>query len=74
MVKIKELKPKTVQFAVGCDLLGSKLTLTHSRGTELENTGEGILAHSKSTNRYIFVPYSNCKGIEFFPPGIKEEK
>lgn len=68
----KNQKVKTVQFAVGVDLLGSKLTLSSGRGTELEATGVGVMAHSKSTGRYVLIPYSNCKGIEFLPP--EEEK
>ena len=59
---------KTVQFAIGIDLLGSKLTLSHSKNNELEATPIGVMAHSSSSNRYILIPYSNCKGIEFFPP------
>lgn len=68
-------KVKTVQFAIGIDLMGSKLTLSSGRGTELEANSVGVMAHSKSTNRWILIPYSNCKGIEFFPPEEgKEEK
>lgn len=67
----KNQKVKTVQFAVGVDLLGSKLTLSYNRGTELEANAIGVMARSKSTNRYVLIPYSNCKGIEFFPPEIE---
>lgn len=62
---------KTVQFAIGIDLLASKLTMSHSKNTELEATPIGVMAHSKSTDRYVLIPYSNCKGIEFFPPETK---
>lgn len=67
----KMKKVKAVQFAVGCDLLGSKMSLSTNRGTELEATPLGVMAYSKSTGRYVLVPYPNCKGIEFFPPEVK---
>ncbi len=70
-VPIKDLKVKTVQFAIGVDLLGSKLTLSASKNNELEATPIGILAVSKSSNRYVLIPYPNCRGIEFFPPEKK---
>lgn len=70
---MKNQKVKTVQFAVGIDLLGSKMTLSTSRGTELEATPIGVLATSRSTNRYVLIPYSNCKGIEFFAPEGSEK-
>jgi hypothetical protein len=67
-MNIKDLKVKTVQFAVGIDLLGSKLTLSASKNNELEATPYGIMAHSVASKRYILIPYPNCKGIEFVEP------
>lgn len=64
-VNFKDLKVKTVQFAVGIDLLGSKMTLTASKNNELEATPYGIMAHSQASKRWILIPYPNCKGVEF---------
>lgn len=64
---------KTVQMIVGVDLLGSKLTLTNRRA-ELEAltiTPQGVLAFSKGTDRYVLIPYTNIKGIEFYPDPLK---
>lgn len=63
----KNQRIKTVQFAVGVDLLGSKMTLTAQRGTELELTGVGVMAHSRSTGRTVLIPFSNIKGLELLP-------
>lgn len=72
----KNQKVKTVQFAVGVDLLGSKMTLTASErhGTELEATNVGIVAYSRSTGRTVLIPYPNIKGIEFFPEEVAAKK
>ena len=76
----KNLKVKTVQFAVGVDLLGSKMTLSARNGTILEEVGDGmpgIIAYSTSTGRAVKIPMTNIKGIEYFPvakeaPKVKE--
>ena len=64
---MKNQKVKTVQFAVGIDLLGSKLTLTSSKNNELELTAVGVCAYSKASNRTVLIPFPNIKGIEFYP-------
>lgn len=69
-----QTKVKTVQFAIGVDLLGSRLTMSSNRNNELEATAIGVMLYSKTTNRYVMIPYSNCKGIEFFPPEAEEAK
>lgn len=63
----KNQRVKTVQFAVGIDLLASKMSLSAKRGNELELTPLGVLAKSSMNGRTILIPFSNCKGIELFP-------
>jgi hypothetical protein len=75
----KEYKPKVVQLAVGCDLLGSKMSLSQSHNTDLITVEDGVAALSKKSNRIMFVPYTNIKGMELFPseeilPAGKEEE
>jgi hypothetical protein len=58
---------KTVQMAIGVDLLGSKLSLSSSKNIELEATGLGVVATSKGTGRIVLIPWPNVKGCEMFP-------
>ena len=58
---------KTVQLGIGVDLLGSMLSLNTRSGNELRYFyGKGCLAISKKTNRIVWVPDSNIRGVEFF--------
>lgn len=71
----ENLKVKTIQFAVGIDLLGSKLTLS-SKGnqSELIDLGNAVVAVSHSNGRVVKIPYTNLKGIEYFSDPAKEIK
>lgn len=61
------IKAKTVQLGIGVDLLGSLLSLNTRSGNELRYFyGKGCLAISKKTNRIVWVPDSNIRGVEFF--------
>lgn len=64
-INMKELKIKTIQFAVGIDLLGSKMTLLATKNNDLEITPMGVIAHSKTSDRYVLIPFPNLKAIEF---------
>ena len=56
-----------VQLGIGVDLLGSLLSLNTRSGNELRYFyGKGCLAISKKTNRIVWVPDSNIRGVEFF--------
>lgn len=70
----EKLKVKTVQFAIGVDLLGSKLTLSSKNGNELTDVGNAVVAVSRTSNRFLKIPYPNIKGIEYFAPSAKPKK
>ena len=72
----KEYQPKVVQLAIGCDLLGSKMSLSQSHTTDLVTVPDGIAAISHKSKRIMFVPYTNIKGMELLPCEelIKEQK
>lgn len=57
---------KTMQMVVGVDLIGSKMSMAHSRTLELEVTPLGIKALSKNSGRTILIPWTNIKGVELF--------
>lgn len=64
---------KTVQLAIGVDLLGSAMSLSSSRGSTLEMTPIGIKAVGKS-GRIVVIPYSNVRGFELFGEEKDEPK
>lgn len=55
---------KTVQLAIGVDLLGSAMSLNDRRGNELEVTPLGIKAIGQKSKRVILIPWTNIRGIE----------
>lgn len=60
-------KVKAFQMAIGCDLIGSKMSMAASRTLELELLPVGVKAYSKNSGRVIVIPFGNIKGIEMFP-------
>jgi hypothetical protein len=58
---------KTIQLAVGCDLIGSNMSLSAERGTILELTPYGVEVRSKKTKRVIGITFANIKAMEFYP-------
>ena len=66
-----KLRVKHIQLGVGVDGLGSKMSLAEGRSTELtltDESGHGVIAHSKAHGRYVFIPMANIRGIEMYPP------
>ena len=61
------IKVKAFQMAIGCDLIGSKMSMAASKNLSLELVAIGVKAYSAATNRTIIIPFSNMKGIEMFP-------
>ena len=59
-------KVKTFHMAIGCDLIGSKTSMAASKNVELWLTRGGIECFSKGSNRTIFVPFANIKGVELY--------
>jgi hypothetical protein len=55
---------KTVQLGIGVDLLGSMMSLSSSRGNELEVTPLGVKATSKKNGRVVLIPWANIRGVE----------
>lgn len=60
-------KVKAFQMAIGCDLIGSKMSMASSKNLSLELTTVGVKAYSQGSNRTIIIPFANVKGIEMFP-------
>lgn len=65
-------KIKTVQLAIGVDLLGSMMTLSTSKNIELIEIAHGIEARSKATGRIVVIPFTNIKGYECEPEKAKK--
>lgn len=60
-------KVKRLQFAVGADLIGSKMSMAASPNVELTELAHGIEMFSKASNRTVVIPYSNIKAYELLP-------
>lgn len=58
---------KSIQLAVACDLVGSQMSMSASRGTELVVTPLGVKMTSGKTGRVVLIPWPNIKGCELFP-------
>ena len=61
---MSDLKLKTVQLAIGLDLIGSKTSLQAGRNYDLTATQIGVICHSKGSGRAILIPWPNVKGCE----------
>lgn len=64
---------KAFQMVVGCDLVGSKMSMAQSKNLELEVTPLGVRAVSKGSGRHILIPFTNIKGIELVPPVANQD-
>jgi hypothetical protein len=51
-------------MVVGCDLIGSKMSMASSKNVEIDVTALGAIARSKASNRTILIPWTNIKGLE----------
>lgn len=51
-------------MAIGCDLIGSKMSMAASKTLDLELTPVGVKASSKNSGRIMIIPFANIKGIE----------
>ena len=71
---MSDIRVKTVQLAVGLDLIGSKTSLQSGKNYEITATALGIKAVSKGSNRIIVIPYPNVKGFELFPETESKKK
>lgn len=65
-------KVKTIQMAIGCDLIGSKMSLGHKEN-EMTERPHGIEILSKKTGRIMLIPYTNIKGYEILPEETKKK-
>jgi hypothetical protein len=63
--KLKPAKTKTLQMAIGADLIGSRTSISAGRGTEIITTPNAHVAISKSSGRAILIPFANAKASEF---------
>jgi len=63
-VQTDKIYAKTVQLAIGVDLLGSAMSLNDRRGNELEVTPLGIRAVGLKSKRTVLIPWTNIRGIE----------
>lgn len=61
---------KTVQLAIGTDLLASATSLNSKRGNLLEVTPLGIKARSAKSGRVILIPWTNIRAAELMPDEI----
>lgn len=57
-------KAKVFQMVVGCDLIGSKMSMAASKAVDIDVTALGAIARSKNSNRTILIPWTNIKGLE----------
>lgn len=55
---------KTIQLGLGVDMLGSRMSLSATRGNTLEIHSYGVIAVSGKNGRRILIPWSNIKGVE----------
>lgn len=67
MEHLKGRKVHTLQMAIGCDLIGSKMSMSHKE-SDMTITSIGILSVSKKSKRQMLIPYTNIKGFELMPP------
>lgn len=58
---------KAFQLGLACDLLGSVMTFSAARGTELEVTPLGVKMISGKSGRVMLVPWANIKACELYP-------
>ena len=63
---------KVLQLAMGCDLIGSKMSLGN-RENHMVERAHGIEVTSKKTKRVMLVPFTNIKAYEIIPEseGVK---
>lgn len=71
MEKLKQRKVKTLQMAIGCDLIGSKMSISDKENIMVICTS-GVHVTSKKTRREMFIPFDNIKGLEL-EPELKHE-
>lgn len=62
------MRVKSVDIFAGSHLVGSKMSLQAGKGTTIEEDDEShaILVHSAKTNRFVKIPYQNCKAWELY--------
>ncbi len=66
-------KVKVVHIHAGLDLIGSKVSMASNRNVELTEEAQGILMRSKTSNRYVKIPYGNIKGYELMADQFVED-
>ena len=66
MEKLKGKKVKVIQMAIGCDLIGSKMSLANKENS-MTLCSAGVHIVSLKTKREMFIPFDNIKGLELEP-------
>jgi hypothetical protein len=61
-------KVKTLQMAIGVDLIGSRMSLAQKPSEDRMTVipGAGVLITGQK-GRAVLIPFSNIKGMEFHP-------
>lgn len=57
---------KALHMAVGCDLVGSRTSMT-DRDSDMIELLHGVRVKSKKTGRVMVIPFDNIKGYEIYP-------